>query len=167
MPKSLDSKGQSIFLDLAFGVFLFLLLFAFIYSQWQTNISVASQESDFEELSSRALMSCDSLVSSAGTPANWFLLSSADDINTIGIARKKRSLDDRKLSRFLSLDYNVSQQKLKLSGFDFYFHLFNSNGIDFNYGVSPDSNKVVVSLRRIVDYQGVESIVDCSVYRQE
>ena len=165
MKSLLETNAQSVMIDLAFGAFLFVLLFAFIYSQWQSNLSVASQESFFEELSGRSSMACDSLLSTQGSPHDWFLLSNQNDINAIGLSKKKRVVDERKLSRFLSLDYEFARQKLRLSEFDFFFNL-NSQGIDYNFGVFPDANAEIISLRRVVDFKGVESIVDCVVYRK-
>ncbi len=159
------SKAQAVLTDLAFAVFIFILLFAFLYSQWQKNLSTALQEQDFERLNSRTSQAVDSLVSFKGFPSDWFLLS-VSDINSLGLAKKKRVIDERRLSRFLKLDYNFAVEKLRLEEFDFFFRLWNSQGIDLNFGLMPDANANAISLRRIVDYKGVESIVDFTAFRK-
>lgn len=163
--KNPESRAQAVLLDLVFGVFVFVLLFAFLYSQWQASLSTALREQGFEELHARGFQAVDSLVSSKGQPSNWHLLSQSD-INVLGIARKRNVVDEARLSRFLSLDYEFARQKLALSSFDFFFHISNSQGVDFNFGLLPDSNIAVFSFRRIVDYKGVESIVDFTVFKK-
>lgn len=159
-------SGQAVLTDLVFSAFVFVLLFAFIYSGIQSNISKASSEQDFEELSGLASESLDMLVSSKGIPGNWFLLADSD-INSIGLAKKPLVIDDRKLSRFLSMDYESARQKFNLSYNDFYFRISNSSGFDRNFGILPtDSNNNVVSLSRVVDYKGVESIVEFTAFSQ-
>lgn len=160
-----ESKAQAVLLDLAFGIFVFVLLFAFLYSQWQNSLSSALSEQDLDELHSRGFMAVDSLVSSKGIPSNWHLLSDGN-VNSLGLAKKRNVIDEARLSRFLTLDYEFARRKLALSSFDFFFHFYNAQGVDFNFGLAPDSNVAVFSFRRIVDYKGVESIVDFTVFKK-
>lgn len=162
------SRAQAVLTDLAFSAFLFILLFAFIYSHIQSGISSASSEQNFTELSLAASEASEALVSSKGSPSNWFLLSE-NDINSVGLARKSLVVDDRKLQRFLSLDYGFARQKLNMSSFEFYFRLYNSSGVDLNFGIAPSPASVhsAVSLSRVVDYKGVESVVEFTAFSLE
>ena len=165
MSKFPNTKGQALMIDLAFAVFIFTLLFAFLYGQWQQNISSSLSEQAFVELETRASRAVDSLIASKGIPQDWHLLP-LQDVNSLGLAKKKRVLSLEKVSAFAALDYNTSRTLLKLSDLDFYFRLENSKGDLVSKGLVPDYNSESVSLLRIVDYNGVESVVEFAVFRR-
>ena len=122
-------------------------------------------EQAFVELETRASRAVDSLIASKGIPQDWHLLP-LQDVNSLGLAKKKRVLSMEKVSAFAVLDYNASKALLKLSDLDFYFRIENSKGDLVSKGVIPDSNSESVSLLRIVDYNGVESVVEFAVFRR-
>lgn len=152
-------------MDLAFGTLVFLLLFALLYNHWQSNSSMALQEQGFEETRAAATRTLDFLVNSRGFPQNWNLLQEGD-INSIGLAREKRVLDPLKVSRFVSMDYNFARSKLNLGKYDFFFSVRNSAGPDLNYGNAEASDESQVTIERIVDYNGVESIAGFTAFRK-
>ena len=157
-------KGQVSIYDILMAFILFIFAFSILNGVWTKNYEGALDNIEFTEMESKALQAVNSLLKTRGFPGDW----SESDVEVIGLAYKKNSVDEGKLALFSSMDYNAAKEKLKLGSYDFVF-VFDAPGSvdDVNLvppgGIPGGAN--VVSLKRIVEFNGGDSVVYFKVFK--
>jgi len=148
--------------DILVAFILFIVAFSILNGIWVKNFNGALGSIELTEMESKALQAVNSLLKSGGYPVDW----GTSDVEVIGLAGKKNSVDGGKLALFTSMDYDSARDKLKLGGYDFLF-VFDALGSsdDVNFGSLPANNQTVVSLKRAVEFEGGEAFVYFKVFR--
>ena len=102
-------------IDLAFAVFIFLLVSWGLSGTWTNKMDVLEKQLYEEESRMLAERAIDTLITSSGHPSDWeerlF-----HDVNNIGLAAQDRVIDKNKLNRFLSFSRGESIRQ-GLAGF--------------------------------------------------
>ncbi len=98
----LNSRGQGIAVDLMIAVLIFLLLMAATLAIWSNTASVAGRQLSEREMQRMAENAMDALIRGSGSPADWEQVHcSEENINSIGLAKRDRVLDENKLNQFI------------------------------------------------------------------
>ena len=174
----MKAKGQGIALDFLFAVLVFLLVLNASLSFMDSGTRSVSEKSILNSLNSKATQTMDRLIRTDGEPNNWEQLD-LGQVTAIGLAKRDRALDEDKVERFFELtgeardyssqDYNAVKSLL-LIGYDYYFQLKESDGgvlKQTDVPIPTDTkwdNMIQVTVKRIVNYNGVEVIADLTIY---
>ncbi len=156
-------RGQSIILDLFTALFVFLIVFIAIILLFNFYSNRLRDEIFRGELRDKAFM-LGEIILSTGKPVDW----TASNVEIIGLTTHDRHITQ---ARFNELKDNIAYADAKdlfgLGGFDFYLRLLEIDGeIIGEYGNDIDlRGKEVVSLRRIVFYEGQAARLDVRVWR--
>lgn len=155
-------NAQASLYDLMMAFMLFLIAFSLLNSVWTKNYASALDSLSMSEMESKTLQALNVLLKTQGYPKNW----NSSNVEIIGLAERKNSISETKLDAFTSMDYSTAKEKLKLGQYDFRFE-FDAQGEenDVNFGLEPGSEKNVVSLKRIVEFNGGSVIVYFKVFK--
>ncbi len=107
MMKGPGNKGISMVIDLAFAVFIFLLISWSLTTIWSNKTALLEGQAYEDETILLAERALDTLVTSGGFPSDWEnrLI---HDVNIIGLAETDRVLDENKVNRFLGFGKDES-----------------------------------------------------------
>ncbi|MFH1225251.1 MAG: hypothetical protein V1676_05605 [Candidatus Diapherotrites archaeon] len=162
-------RGQIAAIDFLFGLFIFLLIVAWLLSVWTNNMEVAIGEQNFDEMRMKGFQIMDVLVRTPGTPENWEG-TGITNISTIGLAYKDRVVDANKLAKFIWLgdiahEYAKTKEIFGIVPYDYEFTL---DGIeDFNTGKPIEGAPIVISMERTVLYLGSDANAKIAIYWEE
>ena len=159
-------KGQAVLLDFILAFFVFILVWVFLMSQFDSKITETEKINDLQIMKLKSTQVLENLVKSKGYPNNWETLT-ISDLNSVGLAITDRSLSEEKLSAFsnFSIDYYELKAKMSLEEYDFYFVF---TGVDsVTAGIDSVDNANEIILHRIVNYKGEVGDVMLKVYKLE
>ncbi|MEK6957978.1 MAG: hypothetical protein AABW99_03300 [archaeon] len=159
-----NQKGQAVLLDFAMALFLFMIMWIFITSEFNVREAEAIRANDFGTMRARADYLLEGLVKTRGIPENWETLT-LEDASSFGLAKTDRALSEAKLAAFsnFSSDYEGLRERLPLEEYDFFFEF---SGIDdVNVGLEPQGNADKVVVQRIVTYKGGVGIAKLTLYK--
>ena len=162
----LNEKGQAVLLDVFFAVLIFMIVFFSLNQSWDRELQKTNDYFETQELQLKANNILDSLLKGEGSPSNWNELDFNSDVSKIGLAKKSLSLSPQKVNAFKNLDSNYSQVKLLFGvpEYDYFFQLDAEN--DVNAGIDPgNSFEKKILLRRVVEFDGSEAIVNFALYK--
>ena len=161
----MNSRGQALMIELIGALFVFLLVFLFLQNLWPQNITRWNTEVEYRTMYNRAVSQASNLVESQGYPTNW----TSDDVNIVGLAKKKNVLDQNKIEEYAKLetsDYNLSKHQMKFFEYDFWVEIDSeNNALDKNIGKKPPQDSKIVSIQRIVALEGKNAVFRLSVFR--
>lgn len=167
-------RGQAAAIDFMFGLFIFLLIVAWLLGVWSNNLDVALEEHSFGDLREKGYQIMEVLVRTPGTPGNWENTAVAGDANiydanAIGLASKDRVIDEGKLQEFIYVadvahDYNRTKQIFGIVPYDYYFELRGDANYDTGRPIS--GAPTAVSTERSVMYRGGDATVKITIYRE-
>ena len=148
-PINLYKKGQIASMDILAALFGFLLILVFIISLWTLYLNRLDDSVATRRLQLSAFQAVDTLLRSTGTPVDWENNPNTSEV--IGLASPFGSIDQKKLSAFMSLGYNSTVTLLKIKSFYYNFSIFNLNGTLLNStGLKQNGTEQVVSVNRLV-----------------
>jgi len=155
------AKGQSMVIDLAFAVLIFLLIAGSISWIWSNKAAESEKllyENEIKTMSKRAL---DLLTVSRGQPSDWEKFT-IDNVVTIGLARRSMVLDETKINQFMTWSGSQEEkvkQKLLIGANKYYFRLIdpstmetvkNSSDTAIEAGTKPGEDKLQSTVRKAV-----------------
>src|SRR3989344_4635992 len=141
-------KGQIASLDVLTALFGFMLILFFIISLWALYINRLDDSVATRRLQLNAFQVVDTLLRSTGTPVDWENNPNASEV--LGLASPFGSIDQKKLSAFMALDYNSTVSRLKIKSFNYNLSIFHLNGTLLNStGLRQNVTKQVVSVNRL------------------
>ena len=173
MHLTLTKKGQGIAIDFLFAVLVFLLVLNASLTLIDKNNLGVMDKNILNDLHSRATQTLDMLIRTSGQPNDWYK-KTIDEVTVIGLAKRDRALETVKVEKFVewaqdygSVDYNKSKTLL-LIGYDYRLKISDSD--DFTLyqipKILPSSwdNMVAINIKRIVNLDGDEVIVEFTIY---
>jgi len=174
MQLKLAKKGQGIAIDFLFAALVFVLVLNTAITIVDSNYRSISNKDILNRLNAKTAHSLDVLVRTTGQPSDWEQ-KGVDDAEIIGLAKRDRTLDSEKLSKFLewgsiygSEDYNKTRVLLALIGFDYHFKVSDSSGNLLGQTAQPPDNRwdemIAVNIKRIVNLNGDEAIARLTIY---
>jgi len=163
----LNKKGQGIAIDLMAGVLIFIIIGSSIMFVWGDK-SFEVEENLFEnERIAMAERTLNTIVISKGLPTDWEKYIGteeeiANNIKMLGLARRDRVLDKKKVEKFAELsnfedNYAILKTKLLIGGNEYYFRILDPKreNVDeqiISAGESPTGNVVEIRIERAVIY---------------
>ena len=155
-------RGQLASYDVLVAILIFLMMFIVLRQIAINNITSTTNELTYNEMKGYSQQAFDSLLKTKGVPLNW----TSANVELIGLSQKPYFIERDKLLELSLVDYNLAKQKLALNKYDFFLEIDSSNDlIDFNYGVEPNTSSEVISLDRIVFYEGDEANATIKVFK--
>ena len=160
-----NKKGQVAVLDLFISALIFSIIVTTVMFTWNSYTQKIEDQLDYNSDLLTAYHISDLLTRYPGKPSSWEFLQhvSINPVEIIGLAQDDRVLNPMKVDRFLALEYEFIQEKLNIGAYDFYFHLTEIDGDEFNpileVGNITDNSSAVV-LKRYVIYNETESILE-------
>ncbi len=164
-----ETKAQGIMIDFAIALMVFLMVWFYLGSQFDSKLASTARENDARQMKIRADYALDTLVKGPGSPADW----EGRDINALiypGLAQADRDLSQPKLSAFANQPQNYSRIKdsLGLGAYDFHFSFSSPGaGVDVNAGIAAQGSATVAVAQRVAGYNGKIGTATLAVYRLE
>ena len=158
----ISEHGQTVIFDFSVAFFIFMIVFATLIFLFADSLTEKINQQDFHSMDLKANLAAETLVKSTGYPTNWQDIS-ATQINSIGLCKTDRSIDEKKLNAFKNMDYDSARKLLGLNEFDFYFQFTGDNNV--TAGLFPAADITTTTATRIVEYKGSDGIAKITVYR--
>ncbi|HLC92760.1 MAG TPA: hypothetical protein VJH23_03560 [archaeon] len=158
------SKGQALIVDFSIALMLFIIMWIFISTEFNSQFSDSLKASEIDSMHLKADYALETLVKTQGSPSNWEALGAAD-VNSIGLAYADRDISEQKLTSFVNFSgsYDELKEKIGVGETDFYF-TFEGN-VNASAGLPPGGDADRVIAQRIVTYNGGIAIVTLMLYR--
>ncbi len=161
----MNSAGQLFSLDFVLSMIVFLLVFAFLYQSYFSNVDRFKQHQIALEIQERVNAQADVLVNSPGFPIDW----NESGVIVMGLALQPGVLDYSKVQKLASLtanDYNHARAVMNISAFEFRIDLdSNNDALDLNMGRDPTGYLEVSAAARIVTMEGESAVFRLSLFR--
>ena len=140
-------KAQIWSFDFAVSFFIFFLALVPMLFLWNyVNVQQLDQRY-LDEIQIKALDVSDSLVRTAGVPADW----NATTVRSVGLADEENVLNATKVNYLLSMNYNTLKS-IMTDEHDFSLTITDLNGTVYgNIGISP-ANETAVPVVRYANY---------------
>ena len=158
----MQKKGQIIITDLAFSLFIFLILFIGYFIEWNRTMNRLDSTIQFNDLELRTLQISDLLTRSPGVPSNWETTPASATL--IGLAEKDRILSPAKVHALTNLSYNQTKTLFNIPELDFYLLIKKNNLAIAEIGVPPTQR--AVHLQRIVRYQNEKATLNIALSKR-
>lgn len=158
----MNKKSQFSSLDLIFALFIFLMVLVSLFFNYDSISDKISYDDVNQDMNLILTYATESLMSTAGEPANWDLLFdfNTSSIKALGLFVKPGVLSENKLEYFLTLNgSNYTSAKTILGilgpGYEFGFDLYYYNGTSYNLnntfgGANLSATKVLISQRNFI-----------------
>jgi hypothetical protein len=159
--RTLDSKGQALAYDFMLALMVFLILFAFTFAKYNSNLADAVEEEGKKEFRFRAESTITSLAESRGIPENWHLLAD-EEIEKPGLAGRPLVISERRLQRFMEMDYNTVKGAFGIDDYEFFFTLG-----DLNKGLLHEGTEEALALTRNVSYSRNITEMGLTLWRRQ
>ncbi|MEA2036065.1 MAG: hypothetical protein U9O94_01045 [Nanoarchaeota archaeon] len=157
-------KSQIVVADLFIAMFIATMLIIIIIFTWNNYAILLDENIEYNEMQIIAFQTADLLVKSKGEPVNWEY--SPNNVDAIGLASSDRVISEEKVGEFVNLPYNVTSKLLGVDLYDFRFELNHINGTMMEeYGKTPEGNKSIVSVQRIVSYKNEKAVVEFVLWK--
>jgi hypothetical protein len=164
-------KGQSISLDLLFGIFIFLVIFTYLLvtiTEYTTRYSGNSVALGME-LS--AISASNALLMGGGVPYNWSLDTPPySRVDSVGIAGMPRVIDPAKMAALQSManqSYEAAKRSLGIEN-DFLITVEAFDGFQHaTIGQQASNASSAVEIERIATLRGKPVIIRVRVYGDE
>ena len=163
-----NKKGQVAVLDLFISAVIFGVLVSTIMLTWnEYNIRI-EKHIGYNDLVIKTFHITDLLVQYPGKPTAWERprpvmgdIFPQPSPTTIGLAAEENIIDEYKLNRFLSKNYNHTRDNFNIMNYDFYFKITNLDGSDLDPPIELgiQKNKTIVSVKRLVIYKNEEAVL--------
>lgn len=161
----LNEKGQAVATDLLLGTTVFFAVFAILSGIWINNAGIAVSERSFQELEAKAVQTAEFLVKVQGIPYNW-QSQAIEEVNAIGLARKERVLDEKKVEKLQEWSVGGNYSKLKeimnVEGFEFYFKVS-----EFEGGFESSDNYNSIAIERFIVMNGVVEKFEFRLFKKK
>jgi hypothetical protein len=153
---------------LAITIFLLIITLTFaVSSNITTRVNFWETENERNET---AMHASNSLLLSSGNPSNWQDVNKVSDINAIGLANTRNSINDKKLQKLLDLNasnYANAKELMGLAKYDLYFSVKDINGYLFHeFGLFPDANTEITTIERIALWKEKNIIMKLQVWKK-
>ena len=160
-----NKKSQVFVMDLLLGVFVAVIIFAFLFLSWVDYERDYKREIEYNDKLIIGYQVTDMLVDSEGFPKNWE--DNPDNISSLGLKGDFAELDDDKVNMFfnhLSQD-NVSEL-FNIERFSFNVVIKNTDGyaLTSTLGDTPSLEDYIINLRRYVIYDGQNATLDFKIW---
>jgi hypothetical protein len=164
-----SSRGQAGITDLFVAIAIFIVLVTITTLTWDLYNARLESSIDYDTMVIKAYYIADTFVKSPGYPVNWESYSNPElTTSTIGLASSDRVLADAKVGTFASLSttqYDAVRTVLRLSLYDYYFVLRDTNNtVIYSAGKIPQG-KFAVNLARLAVYQNKPVIMEFAVWK--
>ncbi len=158
-----DQKGQAVLLDVFFASIIFLVVFFSIGNSFESELEKVNQRQETQQMQLKAFAIAESLVKSDGGPSDWETLP-VGSIERIGLAKSNLSLSTEKVNQFKNLDpdYSTVKEILLIPQYDYFFEL---DGTGVTAGIPPASDSTKIVVRRIVEFEGDETVAVFTLYK--
>jgi len=104
----LGAKGQTVAVDLAFAIFIFLLIAGGITWVWSNKATEAENSFYADEMQLLAEKALDRLIVNKGQPEDWET-KGIDQTEFIGLAKRDRLLDEDKVAMLVKMSQGTSK----------------------------------------------------------
>ncbi len=141
-----------------------MILAAIILLIWSQSIQNVSEVRERLDIGLLSIELSDLLLKQAGYSTSW----ESDDRNfTLGLAKEDHVLDEDKVDKFLSLNYDDTKILLGIGSYDYYFSLVNtsSKSVYNSSGQYPTNPDIAVNSRRIVMFNSTPFYMDFTIWR--
>ncbi len=167
----MNKKAQIFSSDLILSAFVFTVILSFVFLILVNNQIKIENNLKTSDLESKVMQITDILVQNPGEPSNWE--DNAGSVKLIGLADTDRVLSEKKITEFSNIDYNITREKMGISGIDFYFVLkelnegiVKINGNETKAGRTPGLNSTqIIIIKRFVLYDEKERIAEFSLWK--
>ncbi len=151
----IQRKGYLFSIDAVVSLVLFIIMFVFIISLWNLYSIRLNENVAAEELQLAAFQITDILTKSGGVPNNWE--KNPANASLIGLRRSPGSLDNKKVTAFLSLDYNDTKKKFNIERFEYEFAILDRKGkVLDTAGIAPSNTtaqSISITNFMVLDYE--------------
>jgi hypothetical protein len=152
-------RGQISSIDVLVGIILFIFVLVTLRGVWLSNLESGYSQIHSVETQLLATQAIDVLLKTPGYPIDW----SSSNVEVLGLADKPLVLNEAKVSEFISMSYEDSKSLLGLGSYEYRID-FNNNGTIFSKGPVIDSIGRIVSMKRVVWYNGGRTDVTFTVF---
>lgn len=140
-----------------------MILAAIIILIWSQSVQNVSDTKDRLDIGLLSIEISDLLLKQAGHSTSW----ESDDKNfTLGLAKEDHVLDEDKVDKFLSLNYDDTKILLGIGSYDYYFSLVNasSKSVYNSSGQYPTNPDISLNSRRIVMFNSTPFYMDFTIW---
>ncbi len=150
--------------DLLFALVIFLVLIFYLLISLNNHINAVSEEKTLIKMESNLFNSSNILTLTTGNPSNWQNLD-LNQINSIGLVNEKRVLNQSKLNKLASMDYNKSKEKMLIPQYDYYLKIEQDFQTVFEKGVTITNPKYSISTQRIIELNGKPAKLNLTLFK--
>jgi hypothetical protein len=157
----LASRGQAVSLDFICGLFIFLILIAYLLVTWD---NMAEQYAGYVKnrgMELKAISLANQLVSSPGQPFNW--TAAPQGAKSIGLAKKPNELDPYRVSALGSLPYADAKRLLGIES-DFAVRIEAQGGAVLAAIGQMENSTRAVEVTRLALYEGEAASLKVRLY---
>lgn len=117
----IKKKAQITSLELVLTLVAFFIIFLFVISLWNKYTVRLDDNVKSEEQHLLAFQIVDILGQSRGTPDNWE--DDPNNVRVIGLQKNPGSLDEDKITEFVSLSYDKVKKLFNIGRYEFFFRM--------------------------------------------
>ena len=158
------AKGQTTSIEfmIVSGVIVLILMASFVFYDLSARRTDDARNKMGMEILANDIV--DSLVRTNGIPGGWEDYPSA--ASSFGIANDPLVLNPRKISAFVSYDYQSSKRLMGMESYDYRFYIRTLNStVIVTSGQGPTNPNVAVNPRRTAVLNGTAVYVDFVLWR--
>ena len=131
---------------------------------WNIYYDKIDERKDYSDMTNKAFQISNYLVKADGFPDDW----NSSDVKIIGLADSDRVLSSDKINLLIDTPLNKTTDIFKTYKYNFSIIIVDIDGIVLhNYGYSKNNPKKSVSIRRYVNYNNEESILELNLWNEK
>ena len=140
-------KAQIWSFDFAISFLIFFLILVPTLFLFNYIIEQEISQRSLDEIETKALAISDSIVRTAGNPADW----NATTVRSIGLAQQENILNITKVEYFMGMNYDTVKAVMT-DGYDFNLTIKDLNGTVYGTVGTNPVNKTTVPVQRYAKY---------------
>jgi len=156
-----NRKGMAVSMDFILSVLLAGMLLILFITEYNLYIHRLDDRINYQRYEFMSTAITQSLIMDSGSPKNWE--NNSENVENIGLAITPRILSPDKVETFSEMDYEVTKEKLRISGMDYTFRIYYPNGSIIAEQGEAVLKKSIVAIERTVVLNNQSVIMEFSL----